>query len=54
MVILGVVGFTGVNNVICYFLNGTKTNFSSSSRYAEAKKEHEHEQWVFMNGVAAG
>merc|ERR1711977_348905 len=26
----------------------------SKKEYAERKKEHEHEQWIFLNGVAVG
>lgn len=53
-VILGVAGFMVLNNMICYFLNGCKKEFHSEERFAKKRKEHEGEQWVFMNGVAAG
>ncbi|CZS92736.1 uncharacterized protein RCO7_10220 [Rhynchosporium graminicola] len=53
-VVAGVVVFAIVNNAICAALNGTKTVVGSRAEFAEAKKEHEHEQWIFLNGVAVG
>jgi hypothetical protein len=28
--------------------------WKSDPIYAKATKEHEHEQWIFLNGVAVG
>lgn len=54
MVLIGIIVFAVVNKGICYLLNGSKLRFTSDPKYAAAKKEHEHEQWVFLNGVAVG
>lgn len=43
-----------VNKVICKFLNGDGIEYPSNPKYAEAREEHKHEQWVFLNGVAVG
>ncbi|CAG8971055.1 hypothetical protein HYALB_00005293 [Hymenoscyphus albidus] len=52
-VLAGVIVFMGVNNGICYFLNGSRMEFISNEKYADATA-HTSEQWVFLNGVAAG
>jgi hypothetical protein len=54
MVIVGVAIFVLVNQAICFLLNGRKLRFKSDPRYAQLKKEHAHEQWIFLNGVAVG
>lgn len=46
--------FGVVNHMICLLLNGTKSSFESQPKFAAKRKELEHEQWVFMNGVAVG
>ncbi len=43
-----------INQGICYFLNGSKMRYPSNPKFAEAKEEHKHEQWIFLNGVAVG
>jgi len=43
-----------VNYGICTVLNGNKVEFHSNPKYAPALPEHSHEQWIFINGVAAG
>jgi fatty acid desaturase len=53
-IILGVVVFWAVNQGICYILNGPRMEYRSDPRYATIKKEHEHEQWIFLNGVGVG
>ncbi|KAL2072002.1 hypothetical protein VTL71DRAFT_11345 [Oculimacula yallundae] len=53
-VVGGVVIFVLVNESICFLLNGSDTVVESNSEFAERKKEHEHEQWIFLNGVAVG
>ena len=53
-VVLGVAGFVAVNESICYLLNGKDMEVKSNPDFVEARKEHEHEQWIFLNGVAVG
>ena len=53
-VIIGVAGFWAVNQGICYVLNGSKMRYHSDPKYAKWDKKHEHEQWIFLNGVAVG
>jgi len=50
----GVAVFWLVNSVIWYLLNGKEMRFPSNPKFAEKKPEHEHEQWIFLNGVAVG
>lgn len=45
--------FLVVNNGVCYFLNGSKMEFKSNCEYADGAA-HKSEQWVYLNGVAAG
>lgn len=54
VIIAGVAGFWIVNSGICYLLNGPEMKYHSNPKYTETKKEHEHEQWIFLNGVAVG
>jgi hypothetical protein len=51
VVVTGLAGFWGINNGLCYFLNGPRKRFSSDPKYAEGRA---HEQWVFINGIGAG
>jgi hypothetical protein len=53
-IVVGVAGFWAVNQGICYVLNGSKMRYDSDPKYAKSRKEHQHEQWVFLNGVAVG
>lgn len=53
-VLIGIAGFWAVNEAICYLLNGKETEIWSTEGYAERKRKHEHEQWIFLNGVAVG
>jgi hypothetical protein len=53
-VMLGVVVFMVFNHLVTYALNGPKKTFHSLEKYAGKRQEHEGEQWVFNNGVAAG
>lgn len=46
--------FLVVNYSLCRTLNGSELQFTSDEKYAAALPEHEHEQWVFLNGVAVG
>jgi hypothetical protein len=53
-IVAGVAVFWVANQGICYLLNGSKMVYESDPKYATPKKEHEHEQWIFLNGVAVG
>ncbi|KAK7931748.1 hypothetical protein PG985_002460 [Apiospora marii] len=52
--ILWVGFFTTVNWALCLTLNGPSLTYHSDPMYAEAKEEHAHESWIFINGVACG
>lgn len=54
MVAGAISAFMIVNFLLCRTLNGSQATYSSDDKYAEALPEHEHEQWVFVNGVAVG
>lgn len=47
-------GFMVLNWLFCKLLNGRGLTFHSDPKYAMPLPEHEHEQWVFLNGVAVG
>lgn len=51
---LGVGGFMTLKWALCKLLNGKDITFHSDQKYAKARPEHAHEQWVFLNGVAVG
>lgn len=42
------------NHGLCMLINGSETEYHSDPKYAPALPEHAHEQWIFINGVAAG
>jgi hypothetical protein len=46
--------FLLVNKVLCLLLNGKGVEYHSELKYAPEVPEHAHEQWIFINGVAAG
>lgn len=46
--------FMSLNWLFCILLNGNDIIFHSDEKYAQPLPEHEHEQWVFLNGVAVG
>jgi hypothetical protein len=50
----GIGAFLVMNWALCKMLNGKDATYHSDAKYAEALAEHEHEQWVFLNGVAVG
>ncbi|KAK8084886.1 hypothetical protein PG997_006157 [Apiospora hydei] len=52
--ILWVAFFSTVNWALCLSLNGPTLTYHSDPKYAEAKEEHAHESWIFINGVACG
>lgn len=43
-----------LNWLLCLLLNGKDFTFHSDEKYAKPLPEHQHEQWIFLNGVAAG
>ncbi|KAI8624156.1 hypothetical protein F5Y19DRAFT_480925 [Xylariaceae sp. FL1651] len=43
-----------VNGLLCRCLNGSTITYDSDPKYAQALEEHQHEQWIFLNGVAVG
>jgi len=43
-----------VNTLLASLLNGNTVEYHSDPEYAPALPEHAHEQWIFINGVAAG
>lgn len=43
-----------INWLLCRCLNGKTITYESDPIYAPALEEHQHEQWIFLNGVAAG
>ncbi|KAK4042982.1 hypothetical protein C8A01DRAFT_13427 [Parachaetomium inaequale] len=43
-----------VNKVLCALLNGKEVEYHSDPKYAPELPEHAHEQWIYINGVAAG
>ncbi|PHH84228.1 hypothetical protein CDD83_2278 [Cordyceps sp. RAO-2017] len=49
-----VLAFLALNWAICWLLNGSSILLDSDPEYASARPEHAHEQWLFLNGVAAG
>ncbi|KAI3319792.1 hypothetical protein HD806DRAFT_547689 [Xylariaceae sp. AK1471] len=46
--------FFTVNWLLCRCLNGKTITYESDPKYAPALEEHQHEQWIFLNGVAVG
>ncbi|KAK4124615.1 hypothetical protein N657DRAFT_671530 [Parathielavia appendiculata] len=49
-----VAAFLLLNKALCMLLNGEGVEYHSDPKYAPALPEHAHEQWIFINGVAAG
>lgn len=54
MIVIGMALFFGLNKLLCRALNGSTITYTSDPEFAPALKEHEHEQWIFINGVAVG
>ncbi|KAL3426454.1 hypothetical protein PVAG01_03245 [Phlyctema vagabunda] len=52
--VLGIVGFWLVNRVVYQLINGPEMKYQSDPKFAAARPEHAHEQWVLLNGVAVG
>lgn len=53
-VLIGLAAFWAVNQSVCWVLNGSAMEFPSHKRYVEGRERKEHEQWIFLNGVAVG
>ena len=47
-------GFFLVNKLLYTLLNSKEAEYHSDPKYAPARPEHAHEQWIYINGVAAG
>ncbi|KAK4157703.1 hypothetical protein C8A00DRAFT_11452 [Chaetomidium leptoderma] len=43
-----------VNKILYDLLNGKEVEYHSDPQYAPGLPEHTHEQWIYINGVAAG
>jgi hypothetical protein len=54
LVLLSIGVFLLFNKGMCMLLNGKSTEYHSDPKYAAARPEHAHEQWIFINGVAVG
>jgi hypothetical protein len=46
--------FVLLNKAMCLLLNSRAVEYHSEPKYAPALPEHAHEQWIYINGVAAG
>jgi hypothetical protein len=46
--------FMLANKLLCTLLNGKGVEYHSEPKYAPELPEHAHEQWIYINGVAAG
>jgi hypothetical protein len=46
--------FFSINWLLCRCLNGSTITYESDPKYAPTLEEHQHEQWIFLNGVAVG
>ncbi|KAG5922859.1 hypothetical protein E4U53_003643 [Claviceps sorghi] len=50
----GVAGFLALNWALCRLLNTGERICTSDDKFAPRRAEHEHEAWVYLNGVAIG
>lgn len=46
--------FWAVNLLLCWTLNGSKMTYKSDPKYTAGREVHEHEEWLYINGVATG
>ncbi|OBR16025.1 hypothetical protein CH63R_01205 [Colletotrichum higginsianum IMI 349063] len=51
---LALTAFLAVNYLLCLLLNGPTLTYTSDPKYAPELPEHDHEKWIFLNGVAVG
>lgn len=42
------------NHALCWMLNSKDVEYHSDPKYAPILPQHAHEQWIYINGVAAG
>ncbi|KFX95498.1 hypothetical protein V490_03827 [Pseudogymnoascus sp. VKM F-3557] len=54
MVALYVLAFILLNQLFCYFLNGSASTFESNPAVLRQLGAHADEEWIFINGVAVG
>ncbi|KAI1435814.1 hypothetical protein GGR50DRAFT_275992 [Xylaria sp. CBS 124048] len=52
--IAALAAFFLINWLLCRCLNGSTITYESDPKYAPTLAAHEHEQWIFLNGVAVG
>jgi hypothetical protein len=52
--VLAIALFFVINHGLCMLINGKVVEYRSDPKYAPALPQHAHEQWIFINGVAAG
>ena len=53
-VIVWVAIFWVGNEFLCFLLNGTRATLHSNPVNAQQKVEHDHEKWIFLNGIGVG
>lgn len=46
--------FWAVNLLLCWTLNGSKMTYMSDPKYTVGMETHEHEEWLYINGIATG
>ncbi|EJT68656.1 hypothetical protein GGTG_13772 [Gaeumannomyces tritici R3-111a-1] len=51
---LAIGAYLFLNTLICKLLNGKEETYLSTEKYAPKLEQHAHEQWIYLNGVAAG
>ncbi|KAL1867518.1 hypothetical protein Daus18300_006362 [Diaporthe australafricana] len=49
-----VAAFWAVTLLLCRTLNGVKMTHMSNSKYTAGKESHDHEQWLYINGISIG
>lgn len=49
-----VAAFWAVNVLLCWTLNGSRMTYVSDPKYTMGREAHEHEKWLYINGIATG
>lgn len=49
-----VAAFWVVNLLLCRTLNGSKMTYWSDPKYTMGRESHDHEEWLYINGIATG
>ncbi|KKY29552.1 hypothetical protein UCDDA912_g10536 [Diaporthe ampelina] len=49
-----VAAFWAVNLLLCWTLNGSKMTYMSDPKYTAGRESHDHEKWLYINGIATG